>query len=78
MGIFDTYGDRQMKIGDPWQRQFEIGDNVSASHVDDGVYIDIEDCKAIVIKDSIFIGEFVCYDYWGDKLDPEELKKDYL
>lgn len=69
MGIFDTYGDRQMKMGEPWQRQFNVGDSVKESHVDDGVYIDEEDYKAIVIHNGIFIGEFNCFDYWGNELD---------
>ncbi len=68
MGVFDTYVDRQMKIGDPWQRHFEVGDSVKPSEVDDGVYIDDSepDHRAIVISNGIFIGEFDCFDYWGE------------
>lgn len=69
MGIFDTYGNRQMKMGEPWQRQFSVGDSVEESNVKDGVYID-DDFKAIVIHNGIFIGEFSCYDYWGDDMTP--------
>ena len=71
MGIFDTYGDRQMKIGEPLQRQFNIGDSVKESYVDDGVYID-DDGRAIVISNGIFIGEFDCFDYFGDPYDFKE------
>lgn len=76
MGVFDTYGDRQMKMGEPWCRSFKIGDDTSESEVDDGVYID-EDGRAIVIKDHIFIGEFDCFDYFGNIFDfkNNEIKK---
>lgn len=71
MGIFDTYGDRQMKMGEPWQRKFNVGDSVKESAVDDGVYIDDSepDFRAIVVHNGIFIGEFTCYDYWGNQFD---------
>lgn len=74
MGLFDTYGDRQMKMGEPWQRQFKVGDSVKESEVDDGVYLDTSeaDCKAIVIKDGIFIGEFDVFDHWGSRYICEE------
>ena len=57
-----------MKMGEPWQRQFEVGDSVKESEVDDGVYLDTSesDSKAIVIKDGIYIGEFDVFDYWGN------------
>mgnify|MGYP005819318515 CR=1 FL=1 len=75
MGLFDTYGDRQMKMGEPWQRQFNVGDSVKDSHVDDGVYLDTSEPenRAIVIKDGIFIGEFSVFDYWGNKVTWKEL-----
>lgn len=71
MGVFDTYGERQMKIGDPWQRHFKVGDSVKKSSVKDGVYIDDSepDFRAIVVKDGVFIGEFSCFDYWGEPYD---------
>lgn len=74
MGVFDTYGDRQMKIGEPWCRQFNVGDSVKESEVDDGVYLDTSDndSRAVVIKDGIFIGEFSVYDYWGEPYTWEE------
>lgn len=68
MGVFDTYGDRQMKMGEPWCRDYKVGDNVSESETGDGVFID-DDGKAIVIKDNIFIGEFDCFDRFGDIFD---------
>jgi hypothetical protein len=74
MGVFDTYGERQMKIGEPWCKYFKVGDNVSVSEVDDGVYID-DDGKAIVIKGKIFIGEFDCFDCYGDKYNFEVEKQ---
>jgi hypothetical protein len=77
MGLFDTYGDRQMKMGEPYQWQYDVGDSVKASHVDDGVYIDEEDNKAIVIHNGIFIGEFNCYDYWGNPLAPQKEAEKY-
>lgn len=68
MGVFDTYGQRQMKMGEPWQRRFSVGDSVRESEVDDGVYLDTSesDSRAIVIKDGIFMGEFAVFDYWGE------------
>lgn len=71
MGIFDTYGTRQMKMGEPWQRHFEVGDSVSESEVEDGVYIDDSemDHRAIVISNGIFIGEFRCFNYFGNAYD---------
>ena len=74
MGIFDTYGDRQMKMGEPWQRQFNVGDSVKDSSVDDGVYLDTSelDNKAVVISGGIYIGEFDVYDYWGDEYTLEQ------
>lgn len=68
MGIFDTYGDIQMKMGEPWQRQFKVGDSVKESEVDDGVYLsDPSDGKAIVIIDGMFMGSFDVFDYFGDR-----------
>lgn len=69
MGVFDTYGNRQMKMGDPWCRQFNVGDSVKESAVDDGVYLDTSETgnTAIVIKDGIYIGDLKVYDYWGDE-----------
>jgi hypothetical protein len=68
MGLFDTYGDRQMKMGEPWQRHFNVGDSVKASEVEDGVYLDTSESgnTAVVIKDGIYIGEFDVFDYWGN------------
>ena len=55
MGLYDTYGNVQIKTGllGNEMRDFKIGDKVSLS---DGVYVGYE--SVIVILNSIFIAEF--------------------
>jgi hypothetical protein len=68
MGVFDTYGDTQLKAGEPWQNHYKPGDKVPIS---DGIYIDFDEPmarqKAVAVKDGIFIGELDIYNYWGEK-----------
>jgi len=62
MGIFDTYGQSQLKAGDPWQHQWNIGDKVN---IPDGIYPGSPDF--IVIKDGKLLAEVeTLYDYYGE------------
>ena len=61
MGVFDSYGNAQLKIGDVCCQNFDIGDKVP---LPDGVYLDHE-C-IIVILHGKFIAEFEhLTDKWG-------------
>jgi len=66
MGLFDTYGGTQLKAGDPWGRQYEIGDDVL---IPDGVYVDFDDIyqKAVVIEGGKFVAELDVFNHWGEK-----------
>lgn len=67
MGIYDTYGDVQVKVGDVCLREFGVGDKVD---IPDGIYCGHE--GLIVIKDGIFIAEFpAVYTKWGNIISPE-------
>jgi hypothetical protein len=50
MGTYDTYGDVQMKVGDPNFNDYKIGDKTP---IPDGAYIAYE--GIVVIKDGIFV-----------------------
>ena len=66
MGIYDTYGDAQIKIGDVRMDRYEIGDNVPLG---DGIYVDHS--VAIVIIDGVFVAQFnKLYTKWGDEITP--------
>ncbi len=61
MGLFDTYGESQLKAGAPYQNHWEVGDSVT---IPDGVYPGCP--NFIVIKDGRFIAELErLYDYLG-------------
>jgi len=69
MGIYDIYGDAQIKIGDVRMNCYEIGDSVPLS---DGIYIDHS--TVIVIVDGIFVAQFdKLYTKWGDQILPEQI-----
>ena len=60
MGIYDSYGDAQIKIGDVQMHCYEIGD------VDHGV--------AIVVLNGVFVAQFhELYTKWGDRILPEQI-----
>ena len=62
MGIFDTYGNSQLKAGKPWQNEFNVGDKVE---LPDGIYCGTD--SFIVVKDGVFIAEVaLMFDYFGD------------
>lgn len=67
MGIYDTYGETQLKVGDPQLRDFKLGDTVD---IPDGVYMAPE--GVVVIIDSKFVAEFAAVvDKWGDEIGGE-------
>lgn len=69
MGIYDIYGNAQIKIGDVKMNIYEIGDSVL---LDDGIYIDHS--VAIVVLNGIFVAQFdKLYTKWGDEMTPEQI-----
>jgi len=69
MGIYDTYGDAQIKIGDVQMNYYEVGDSVPLSN---GIYIDHS--VAIVVLNGIFVAQFdELYTKWGDRILPEQI-----
>lgn len=65
MGMYDTYGNCQLKAGSCIGSDYKIGDKVPVS---DGIYLCNE--GAIVIKDGIFVAEFKSLaSKWGDKIE---------
>ena len=65
MGLYNTYGNVQMKCGDYRQFQtYKIGDKCD---LEDGIYIGWE--GAIVIKDGKFVAEFpTIHDKFGTEV----------
>jgi len=74
MGLFDTYGESQIKAGDPWQHNYKLGDKVT---IPDGIYLGSP--NFIVIKDGVFIAEVGrLYDYFGeDPLTADQIDSHY-
>ena len=69
MGIYDIYGDAQIKIGDVRMNCYKIGDSVP---LNDGIYIDHS--VAIVIVGGVFVAQFhELYTKWGDQILPEQI-----
>lgn len=69
MGIYDTYGSVQLKVGDVDLSYYEIGAKVP---LDDGIYIGHE--GFIVIKNGTFVAEFDhAITKWGWEISPEEV-----
>lgn len=69
MGIYDTYGDIQIKVGEVCMRQFDIGDEVD---IPDGVYIAPD--GIIVIVSGEFVAEFKhAISKWGEILPSEQI-----
>jgi hypothetical protein len=69
MGMYDTYGGCQIKIGDPSLKDFVIGDKTD---IPDGIYITLD--GIIIIKNGTFIGENEkIFDKWGNEIDQEKI-----
>lgn len=76
MGMYDTYGDVQLKVGDVEMRHFQIGDDVP---IEDGVYVARE--GVVVIADGRFFAYFpTLKSKWGDEINPEDVLRphDYI
>jgi hypothetical protein len=76
MGMYDTYGEVQLKVGDVEMRHFQIGDEVP---IEDGVYVARE--GVVVIADSRFFAYFPkLISKWGDEIDPADVIRpfDYI
>ena len=69
MGVYDTYGEVQLKIGDTCLRQYELGDEVE---IPDGVYVGTD--GVVVISGGIFVECFENFwDKWGSPIYPADL-----
>lgn len=69
MGVYDCYGDAQLKIGPCILKQYNEGDKVP---IYDGVYIAYE--GAVVIKDGVFVGLFEnIYNKWGGTIKTSQV-----
>lgn len=67
MGIYDTYGDIQLKVGDVDMSDYKIGDKVS---LPDGVYFAPE--GAVVTYQGLFVAVIsldAVFDKWGGKIE---------
>lgn len=68
MGMYDTFGNIQIKSGRCAGYHFEVGDEVAKSRVDDGIHIGYG--GAVVIVGGIFVAEFeTLTDKWGGDID---------
>lgn len=66
MGVYDTYGNTQLKVGPCELKCYDVGDEVE---IPDGIYIGNE--GAIVIQDGKFVAEFdKLMSKWGDVIEP--------
>lgn len=73
MGMYDTYGECQLKVGECLCENYKIRDK---ANIPDGIYVDF--AGAVVIKDGIFIAEFQTLNSkWGDVIDPETVIDPY-
>jgi hypothetical protein len=69
MGIYDTYGKVQLKVGKVDMSSYSIGDKVS---IPDGAYVGYE--GVIIIKGGKFLAEFKqLEDKWGSVISTSEL-----
>ncbi|MHA2044703.1 MAG: hypothetical protein ACW99G_07905 [Candidatus Thorarchaeota archaeon] len=68
MGVYDTYGEIQIKVGDVALRQYDVGDEVV---LPDGVYVAPD--GVVVIVGGVFVAEFKnLWDKWGSPIYPED------
>jgi len=69
MGVYNTYGNTQLKINEGTLKEFKIGDKVDIS---DGVYVGHE--GVVVIKEGKMTSEFDnLTTKWGSVVTPEEV-----
>lgn len=62
MGMFDTYGESQLKAGECKLHDYKVGDKVP---IKDGIYPGSS--NFVVVKNGIFIAELAnYYDYYGE------------
>lgn len=70
MGVYDIYGDIQLKVGGSCLREYDIGDTVE---IPDGVYLAPD--GIVVIVNGIFVATF---DYLKDKWGEYYYTKDII
>lgn len=69
MGIYDTYGKVQLKVGGISMSSYSVGDQVD---VQDGAYVGYE--GVVIIKDGKFLAEFDCLiDKWENTISTHDL-----
>jgi len=69
MGLFDTYENCQLKVGDVGLKNYKIGDKVE---IPDGIYIALE--GIIIIKNGVLIGaNEPIFDKWGMGVDQDRV-----
>ncbi len=73
MGIYNTYGKVQLKVGELDMANYKIGDKVRIS---DGVYVG-HDGIVVIIKGK-FVAEFKnIVTTWGDSITPKKILEPY-
>ena len=71
MGMYDYFGDVQLKVGDCCMNNYKIGDAVPIA---DGVYVGYE--GVVVIQTGLFIAFHPkLKDKWGNEIDMENTMK---
>ena len=69
MGMFNTYGDTQLKVGELSCHQYNIGDEAD---IPNGVYVGLE--GVIVVTGGKFTAEFKhVTSKWGDEIKPHAI-----
>ena len=69
MGIYDKYGDVQLKVGECQLTQYNIGDETD---IPDGIYVGYEGC--VVIKKGKFIAQYkTMHNKWGGVIECNEV-----
>ena len=69
MGVYDTYGEVQLKVGPCILDEYNVGDKV---HIPDGIYVGHE--GFVVIRSGVFVTEFDrLTTKWGDYLSPKDV-----
>jgi hypothetical protein len=69
MGVYNTYGGCQIKVGDLSLKEFVLGDKTD---IPDGIYITLD--GIVIIKNGTFIGvNEKIFDKWGGEIDQERV-----
>lgn len=69
MGLYNTYGGCQIKVGDLFLKEFGLGDKAD---IPDGIYLTLD--GIVIIKNGTFIGvNEKIFDKWGNEIDQERL-----